>query len=380
MRIGIEASWACGSRTGTGNMTLTTVRGLAGLPDPDPLVLYLRSCCRTGNPLVGLAGTEARFVEARSTLFRAMIRVGRATRHDRLEVFFSPAFFLPLGLRVPGVVTVLDLNMYRFPGEWLRGGRGANLLGLRLTLPFSLRAATHVIAISEATRRDLVRYFPSVAGKCSVIHSGFVPRAAPAAPQAAPAGRDAYFLYVGDLIPTKNLARILEAFALVKADGRPALRLRLAGRDVGGYAAGTLQPMARRLGLEGAVDWLGYVPQEQLETLYAGATAMVFPSLLEGFGFPILEAMAAGVPVITSNVSSCPEVAGDAALCIDPYSVPALAGAMQSLLRDPELAATLKERGRRQCRQFAPEAAARRHRELFTEIAAAASRRRTAPP
>src|SRR5262249_13108037 len=159
-----------------------------------------------------------------------------------------------------------------------------------------------------------------------------------------------YFLFVGTLQPRKNLSRVLRAFARLSATGEGSLGLALAG------AAGVGSPDLRRqvdeLGSAERVRWLGYVAQGDVPGLYAGATAFVFPSLYEGFGLPVVEAMAWGTPVITSSVSALPEVAGDAAVLVDPYNVEGLARAMQRLLDDAGLRDGLIAAGRQRARRF----------------------------
>jgi glycosyltransferase involved in cell wall biosynthesis len=374
LRIGIDASWACGARTGTGNYTLDLVRSLAAYPSEHEFYLYFRECCVEGNPLYRIESPRIvrRVVPSSSTLYRVLVKLGHAAREDRLDVFLSPAYFLPLFARTRRVVTFFDLNIYTLPREWFRRGRALDFLALRLLMPLSLRVADRVIAISEATRQDLVRLFPRCEGKCAVIYPGFnLARLAGAGAAPPPGGKadgNPYFLYVGVMSPTKNLERLIRAFAAFKRNDRQGVSLVLAGRECGHYMAGVLQPLIRELELGDHVRWEGFVSDERLADLYARALAVTYPSLREGFGYPILEAMHKGVPVITSAASSCAEVAGTAALCVDPLSVPALRDALSRMVEDPALRNGLRTMGLARCREFTLDRMARRHLALLEDL------------
>ena len=166
----------------------------------------------------------------------------------------------------------------------------------------------------------------------------------PAGPREIP-----YLLYVGNLLPHKNLLRLADAFAAVRR--RCACRLVIRGAGRPAYTR-ALSARIEALGVSDAVDFVEYAGTDALRTLYARAACLVYPSLAEGFGLPILEAMASGTPVVTSNVSALPEVAGGAALIADPYDAAALAEAIGLVLTRPALRADLRERGLERARQF----------------------------
>jgi glycosyltransferase involved in cell wall biosynthesis len=162
---------------------------------------------------------------------------------------------------------------------------------------------------------------------------------------------------VGTLEPRKNLARVLEAYALLARERPASPRLLVVGGQ--GWGGIDLPRLVQRLGVAGQVELAGYVSDERLRELYAGATMLVYPSLYEGFGFPVLEAMSAGCPVITSNTSSLPEIAGTAALLVDPTAPAEIAAALARLLDEPELTGRLRREGRRRARAFSWERCAR---------------------
>jgi glycosyltransferase involved in cell wall biosynthesis len=285
-------------------------------------------------------------------LWWTQTQVPRLYRQLQAKLLFSPVPEAPLGAACRTVVTAHDLIPLRFPK------RGSPLtLYCRYYLPQVLRQAEHIICNSEATRRDIHQFFGAPPGGATVI------------PLAYDAGhyrwldlpRQPYFLYVGSHYTYKNLGRLIEAFAQTSL---PETKLLIAGVPDPRYTP-SLQAQAQALGLGDRVEFLAYVPYDDLPRLINQAIALVFPSLWEGFGLPVLEAMACGTPVITSNRSALPEVAGDAALLIDPYHVGELADAMGSVAKDSRLWNTLHQAGLARARGFSWEETGRRTREIL---------------
>jgi glycosyltransferase involved in cell wall biosynthesis len=263
-------------------------------------------------------------------------------------VLFVPAHVLPLAHPLPTVVTVHDLGYRYFPDAHPTAQR----LYLDGSTRFSARGATRVIADSQVTRADLSRFYGIAAEKITVVYPG---RDETLAPAYADADRvrehyglpAEYLLHVGTLQPRKNLERLIEAAAALRVR-RPGLELVLAGRP--GWKAEPI--LARARAQPGFVRILDYVPQAHLAGLYSGAQVFVFPSLYEGFGFPVLEAMACGTPVVCSNTSSLPEVAGEAALAVAPLDTEAMSAAIGRVLDDPSLRAALVAKGLAQVQRF----------------------------
>ena len=229
------------------------------------------------------------------------------------------------------------------------------------------KRAAGLIAVSENTRQDAVRILGLSPEIIEVIYPGvsepfFTATAESARPTCRKYGlARPYALYVGTVEPRKNLDRLLEAWEGLAASVREEFDLVAAGPE-GWQSAET---MAR---LRGATRYLGYVPEPDLPALTAGATIFLYPSLYEGFGFPVAQAMAAGVPVITSNLSSLPEITGGAALLIDPHSVAEIRAAIDLLLRSPAKRAQLASAGRVQAQRFRWEVCARRSVEFFQKV------------
>jgi glycosyltransferase involved in cell wall biosynthesis len=291
----------------------------------------------------------------------------------RFDVLFAPNFVPPPTRSGRLVVTIHDLAFRLHPET-------APLATRRwLTrLDRSLRQAAEVVAVSEATRRDLLDLYPVEPDRVTVIHHGIdTDHYRPAPAEEVRRIRDRcgidgpYVVFLGGLEPRKNLPLLVRGWAGLADDVRPALVLAGASvpwnpegrRQLETTLAGIPAPARRRVVLTGYVGGRGKV------ALLTGAEALVFPSRYEGFGLPILEAMAVGTPVLTSNVSSMPEVAGDAAVLVDPASEEAIGEGIERLLRNDELRARLRRDGLERARAFSWEEAARRHAEVLHRAA-----------
>lgn len=271
-------------------------------------------------------------------------------------LYHSTYYLMPYRPSLPTVLTVYDLIPLLFPETVSWRAR----LFFRVATGLALRAADHVIAISRASRRDLLTHFPIHPTRVTAIPLAVEPRFHPRPPEevqglcARYGLPEDYLLYLGINKPHKNLVRLIRAYARLagirSAAGLATPPLVIAGAWDPRYPEPRQEVHAR--GLEDTVRFLGPVADADLPALYTGCTAFVFPSLYEGFGLPVLEAMACGAAVICSDRSSLPEVAGDAALLVDPTREEALTAAMDRVLREPGLAEALRARGRMRARSF----------------------------
>jgi len=264
----------------------------------------------------------------------------------------------PLGWRT--VLTVHDLAFLRLPETHAPQSRAYYAGLLR-----SVCRATRTICVSQATRDDLLELAGADPERVRVIYEAPDPCYRPDGP-AAPAERP-YLVFTGTIEPRKNLARVLRALATLAPGRRPELRV----AGAAGYRAAEVLALPAQLGLEGDVCFLGPRPTSEVASLYRGAIALIFPSLLEGFGLPILEAMACGTPVITSNRSSMAEVAGDAAVLVDPEDVESIAAAISQLMEHPSEREEWRRRGLARAAQFSWQRAARQTLDTFAEALAA---------
>jgi glycosyltransferase involved in cell wall biosynthesis len=286
-----------------------------------------------------------------------------------------PAAVAPLRSSLPVVVTIHDLAILRFPETFRRWHRTfASYL-----LPRLVRRVSAIVSVSEATKSDLVELLGVAPERVSVIpcgiSAGFSPLDAGDPRLAAVRDRyslpEAYAITVGAIEPRKNLPRLLRAVdQLTKR--REFRDLSLLHIGPGGWLTKEVSRTLAELRLEDRVRFLGYVPNDDLAALYQQARLAIYPSLFEGFGLPVLEAMASGCPVVTSNCSSMPEVAGGAAVLVDPMSVEAIADGIARLWCDDGLRHALIACGQRRAATFTWEFAARETMKLYDRVLLAA--------
>jgi glycosyltransferase involved in cell wall biosynthesis len=227
----------------------------------------------------------------------------------------------------------------------------------RTFLWMATHQADRILTVSEASKRDILHFFHVPAAKVEVIYNAIDDRF-DREPDAADVERvrqryqltDPFLLYAGNIKPHKNVDRVIEAFARLKKRGHEALKLLIIGDEIS--KSPELRRAVHRLQLHQQVRFLGFVPDATLAVLYRLADVFVFPSLYEGFGLPPLEAMACGTPVVTSNVSSLPEVAGGAAILVDPYEPASIADGITRAVTDESARTDLITRGRARARDF----------------------------
>lgn len=348
--IGIDASRAVSPHpTGTETYSRHLIRALLDLPSPYRFRLYFRT-----PPDDGWAeGAEARIIPFPRLWTHVRLSIEMALRPP--DLLFVPAHVLPLIRPRRTLVTIHDLGYRYFP----RAHPLFQRLYLDLSTRWNAQVATHILADSEATRADLIRIYRVPPDRITVAYPGYDETLRPVRDLKAITAVRArygipgkYFLYLGTLQPRKNLHRLVQAFARLRTDAV----LVLAGRP--GWLYEDLFALVQRLGLQSRVLFPGYVRSEDRAALMSGAVAFVFPSLYEGFGLPVLEAQACGCPVICSNASSLPEVAGDGALLVPPDDVGALAEAMARMEADQTLRTELIARGFANLRRFSWESCA----------------------
>ena len=289
----------------------------------------------------------------------------------KLDLFHSPDFVLPpVSGGIPTLLTVHDLSFIHYPEVF----PPALVDYLNRVVPWSVARATHILADSRATRDDLVSIWRVPSEKITILYSGVHARFRPVTDAAALTavraryglGEEPYVLAVGTIQPRKNYQMLIRAFQSVAA----ALphNLYIAGGK--GWLYDDMLAEAARQGLEDRVRFIGFVDDSDLPGLYSAADLFVFPSLYEGFGLPLLEAMACGTPVLTSNASSLPEVAGETAVQLSPHDQAAWTAGMLTLLTDPQRQARLVAAGFARVRQFTWQQAAQRLLFLYQMLLA----------
>lgn len=357
LTLGIDARAAAEVPAGRGRYVRELLTALAALPEAsdDSFLLYARE------PWGELDERFSwRLIERRDPAWHWSAAAAASGESD---CFLSTNSYLTAWFtRIPTAVVVHDLVAFS------RGARPpARAAAIEhATIRPALRRASALVCVSLATRTDLIGRFPATADKALAIPLAANERFAHATAADAPARlgiERPYVLAVGTLEPRKNLERLVAAWNRLPRELRLSHQLALVGPrgwDDRGILAAAETAGARLL---------GRVEDDELAALYAGCACFAYPSLYEGFGLPVLEAMAAGAPVVTSNVSSLPEVVGNAALLVDPYDVDAIAAAIELVLTDRRNAEELRARGRRRAAQFSWNRAARETRQVLAEMA-----------
>ncbi len=380
LRIGIDARWIFREISGVGRVTEKLIRNLAGIDREnlyylffrDPELLERYSPDREGRP-------NFRPVPVPWGIFDPAGQWGVPARIRELEldIFHSTNYFLPLFLKgeVKAVVTVHDLIPLKFPHFTPRAWKTRLHPVFRRVLRRSVRRADRVITVSEHTRRDLIADLGLPPEKLAVVHNGidevYRPRAEeefrPALEEKL-GFSDPYILYVGRFDPYKNVPGLIRAFADFIRGRTDRPRLVLAGHRDSRYPEA--EEIVSQLGLSSRVVFLDGVEEGELAALYNGARVLVLASFYEGFGLPPLEAMACGTPVIVSDRGSLPEVAGEAALIVNPESPPEIASAMSKLWDSEEQRNRFRELGLARAQKFSWRRSAEETLAVYRELAA----------
>jgi len=289
---------------------------------------------------------------------------------EGVQLVHEPHYVLPPLLRCRSVVTIHDCIHLMFP-EYL-----PNRLAYyyaKSSMWAASRKSDRILTVSEASKRDILRFFDVPPEKVVVIYNAIDERfLAPANPERMDLVKKRYqldhpfVLYVGNIKPHKNIERLIASFARARGQCSDDLKLIIIGDEISKYPG--LRQQVHRHKIDKHVRFLGFQPMETLAAFYRLARAFVFPSLYEGFGLPPLEAMACGAPVVTSNVSSLPEVSGGAALLVDPYDEDAIAAGIVRAVTDDAMRAELIEKGRQRARTFSWKQSVQRIHEIYMQV------------
>ncbi|PIR97672.1 MAG: glycosyltransferase family 1 protein [Candidatus Doudnabacteria bacterium CG10_big_fil_rev_8_21_14_0_10_41_10] len=383
MRIGIDCRTIlnpeAGNRAGVAQYTYQLVKTLLKIDKLDEFVLFFDHRARGVVKEFLEPNTKIRFFtfsEYKKYLpfFYSHVLTASNIGHEKLDVYHSPANIIPFRYNGKFCVTVHDLAIYRRP-DLFPSGQG---FSVKYLVPRSINNAAKIIAVSESTKKDVEIFFKVDPKKIKVIYEGvdhdrFVPgdktEKLPEDLKRKYKISQQYILFVGTLEPRKNLIRLLEAYYQLtqkSLEFKDHYQLVLVGSK--GWLYDEIFEEVENRNLQNNVVFPGYLVASDLPKLYAHATAFVYPSLYEGFGLPVLEAMASGTPVITSSVSSMPEIAKDAGLLVDPLDVEGLANAMEKIITDKSLQAELSEKGKKRSEKFSWEKCARETLEIYREV------------
>jgi len=367
MRVAIDARKL--HDFGIGTYTRNLLRHLARIDHESEYVLL---CHEPDLPIGAQLGPNFRTVLEPSPNYsiREQFHVPWVLHRERPDVFHAPHYVLPPAVRCRSVVTIHDCIHLMFP-QYLPS-RAAYVYA-KASMWSAVRRSHRILTVSEASKRDIIHFFDVSPDKIVVVYNAIDERF-----RLTPSDEDVarvreryqleheFVLYVGNIKPHKNLVRLIEAFDMLRRRGFDQLKLLIIGDEISKLPA--LRRAVHGHKLHKHVRFLGYLPDDTLAILYRLASVFVFPSLYEGFGLPPLEAMACGTPVVTSNVSSLPEVTGGAAVLVDPYDTESIAAGMKRALTDSALRAELRVKGPARAREFSWERSVARTRDVYQEV------------
>lgn len=374
MLIGYEASALQGCKSGVGYYAENLLAGMMSIaPHHDYMLFSNREINGSWTRLAQERIYNKRYFPIRLAWMQGVLP--GTLRQVRPDICHFPNYLAPIATSCPYVVTIHDMTLFITP----RLHRWKKILLDRTLIPHVARKASAIVTVSKSARDDIVRLLKVPGDKVHVIMNAVSPAFKRVED---PLKLDEvrmryglqgpYILYVGNIEPRKNLARLIDAFAILKKRGLPH-KLAMVGQP--GWHCEPIYAEVERQGLKSEVNFTGYVPFEDLPALYSAATAMAFPSIYEGFGLPVLEAMACGTPVVTSKSSGLAEVADGAALLVDPLSVDEIANALHRICTESELPCELRHLGLARASEFTWEHAAHRTLGVYEQVLA----RRAAP-
>lgn len=375
MVIGFDGSRAfVTDRTGTENYSYYLLKNLAQIDTENGYLIYLRKGQKSKAKSQNWPA-NFKFVEIDWPRLWTQGGLALQTFKDKLDLLFVPAHTLPVFYK-PGlktVITVHDLGVEYLPFKH----QLKQLLYLKFMTRYQLKSATRIIAVSKATKKDLTEKIGLPAEKIRVIYEGVDESLFKQSKSNIKNSTfnkfdiesNKYFLHIGTIQPRKNLERVIEAFNLFldfnKRKENERFKLVLAGGK--GWDSEDIFNLPKKLGISSQVIFTGRIEDNNLSGLYRQASGLIFPSLFEGFGLPILEAFACSCPVLTSNTSSMPEIAGDAAILVDPKSTKEIMEGMIKLSEDQSLRKKLIEKGQNRLKLFSWEKTAKETLELFEQ-------------
>lgn len=349
MKIGFELSFFSTKKTGVDYYAYNLIRALSKIDKENQYYLYLDPLFFPQFSNLG-ENFFLRKANTRNRLTWVQFVLPFQLHKEKIDILHCPAYIAPLfTFFTKTIITIHDMSTFLFPKRFTL----AHNLYYYIFVPLSCWKAKKIIAVSENTKKDIIKIFKIPASKIEVIYEGIEPIY-------HPVERDnslpyPYLLFCGTLEPRKNISTLLDAFSLIK-DKIKEYKLVIVGKK--GWLYQEIFEKVKKLKLEDRVIFKGYLQTQQLPSVYSNASLFIYPSFYEGFGFPPLEAMACGVPVITSNTSSLPEVCGDAGIMINPENPFEIAQKIIEVINDKKLKEEMIKKGFQQVKKFQWEKAA----------------------
>lgn len=369
MRIAVNATILDEKPTGLGIYTLNIIKSLIRVKDKDDEITIFTSCPRLFKEMDARIKKVTRFVQPRYGKWGGVVRFlwsqcvfPFSLLRRSFNVLYTTSHYAVWATNVQQILTIHDLAPMKFPDR-----HRLQSFYFQYILPLAIKRCVKIITVSKSSKDDIVQYFRVSPYNVSVVNNAYdsnVFKTGSARPTSLPDDVNTYLLVIGAAYPHKNLARLVEAVAKLSPEISHQLVI-VGGREE--YKKVLRQKM-HTLNLNHKIKFIDYAPFEELPRLYAHAAAFIFPSLYEGFGIPLVEAMACGCPVISSNVSSLPEIGGDAVYYIDPYSVDSIAKGITRLVNDEPLRQELIQKGLERVKVFSWEKSAREIYQILKEV------------
>ncbi len=368
MKIGIDASRAAyKQKTGTEYYSYNLIKNLAKIDKENEYILYSRILLPKG-----LYNLPENFKSQVIYLprFWTQIRLSFKMFTHPPDLLFIPSHTIPVIHPKKVVVTCHDVGFRNYPSSYSK----FQLWHLEFTTKLAVRWAEKIIAVSKSTKRDLINIYGAQPEQVEVIYEGFTSELYHPIENKNKIKQvlgkynipEKYILFIGRLEERKNIPRLVEAFNLLKKEKKIEHKLVLVGKK--GYKFEQIFDTINKLKIGDEVILPGYIPEEDLPYIFSGPELFTFPSLYEGFGIPILEAMACGIPVLSSNISSMPEVAGEAAILVNPLNPKEISKAIYQIITDRNLRNSLIEKGLAQCKKFSWQKCAQETLEVLQEV------------
>lgn len=366
MKIGIDIRETANEKAGKGYYTFHLVKALLSLDNENKYFLYSNEEIET---FKNFDNATIKIINKKGLFWHK--KVLSDAYKEGLEIFIAPTSYIIPALHNPGkikvLITIHDLIAFLYPGNHNKKA----VLVEKLTLDRALKKVKKVLSVSENTKKDLIRNFDIKESLIEIIHNaasdsfGIIEQDQCEILRESKKLPKEFIFSVGTLEPRKNYETLIEAYSKMKAH-HPEVKLVIAGKN--GWKSESIFKKVEELGLKDDVIFLGYVTEDELAKLYNLAIIFAYPSLYEGFGIPPLEAMKCGCPVITSDVSSLPEVVGNSAILVNPHSVEDLKNALHKLLSNPSLQEDLKNKGLEQYKKFSWKTSARKLLAIINQV------------
>lgn len=364
MRIGIDCRTILnpeqGEKAGIGHYTYFLVKHLLTLDRKNEYILYVDHTFHESSEFSKFSNVKITYLpfsryKQYLPFWYAHVLISAQLKRDQLDVFHAPANVIPLYYKGTSVVTIHDLAIYKHP-EWFPDGQE---FSKKVLVPSSLERASQIIAVSQSTKRDILKLFQVPSKKVEVVYEGISPEQAPSSRADFQAVKNRYSLaphyvyYVGVLEPRKNLPVLIKAFDdLVNKHWKKWKDWQLVIAGAKGWKYDEIMQAIKNAKCGSGIRYIGYVSHEEKMALLAGAQVFAFPTLWEGFGLPVLEAMSVGTPVLSSDLSSIPEIAEGAAELVNPRKLTEVQGALQRLMSDPDWRLELGKLGKARARRY----------------------------